>query len=559
MIDNSNLISTNSSNNQTQILQQHLLRMGFDLTMINKVISIYKITDKNKAVEYLIKTDDGMWNHPFIPKEINPDDEENNSLMEQPKVMMNHVLTRINSLEIANPIKEKTSQLLQNDSKSGEIRIDDNICEICGESKNIHKIKEYIAPEENNDIFRNKNSLDDIILNNNYNNNILNNDENILERDNLINNNQNNVIEKEEEKEEENTNPNECQICMGDFENPIEIEECKHKFCQECFNSYLVNLINNNRIDEIPCPQKKCSNKKLSEDFFSQYLSEQEYFKYRQFKAQNEIARDSKKIFCPICDSYAQIDDGIEKYDSNNPDYKKTTLKCQNGHEFCSCGRPLHENDCYHDEKEFTEFLVSEKIKKCPKCGFLIKKNKGCNHMTCGNPICRYEFCWLCMKEAVPNHFDYGPCQGKQFYDPDSFSYKLQQNHPCLYSLYSLFQCLFVFIIVILVFVVVPGFVLTIIIYVVIVGRLPEYHNKTLINTILFFSCLCISFCIQSIIYMFWAIIFSLLAIIFGIGFLRFIISSVISLLNHLLCCNSSDKKPDDEAIELKDVELGNN
>ena len=68
MIDNSNLISTNSLNNQTQILQEHLLRMGFDLIMINKVISIYNITDENKAVEYLIKTDDGMWNHPFIPK-----------------------------------------------------------------------------------------------------------------------------------------------------------------------------------------------------------------------------------------------------------------------------------------------------------------------------------------------------------------------------------------------------------------------------------------------------------------------------------------------------------
>ena len=163
------------------------------------------------------------------------------------------------------------------------------------------------------------------------------------------------------------------------------------------------------------------------------------------------------------------------------------------------------------------------------------------------------------MKEAVPNHFDYGPCQGKQFYDPDSFSYKLQQNYPCLYCLFSLFQCLFVFIIVILVFIVVPGFALTVIIYVMMFGSFIEYHNKTLIHIILFFFCLCISFCIQSIIYMFWAIIFSLLAIIFGISILRLIISFVMSILNHLLLCNSSDKKPDDEVIELKDIELGNN
>ena len=78
-----------------------------------------------------------------------------------------------------------------------------------------------------------------------------------------------------------------------------------------------------------------------------------------------------------MCDSYANIEEGQDlMYDSNNPDYIKSTLKCQNGHEFCSCGRPKHEGDCYRDEKEFKEFLVTEKIKKCPKCGFLIKKTK---------------------------------------------------------------------------------------------------------------------------------------------------------------------------------------
>ena len=43
---------------------------------------------------------------------------------------------------------------------------------------------------------------------------------------------------------------------MGDLENPVEIEKCKLKFLQECLNSYLVNLINHNRIEKIPCPKK---------------------------------------------------------------------------------------------------------------------------------------------------------------------------------------------------------------------------------------------------------------------------------------------------------------
>ena len=406
MIDNSILISTNASINQNsqndlgiRKMQQNLIMMGFDIIMINKIISLYKIRTENEALDYLIKTDDGMWNHPFIPKQINPED--NNGILEQPKVMMNSMITKINSLNIQNSIGQipqmpeiQTSNIGKNNTlDSDEVKIDEDICEVCGESKEFHTIKEYNLPfEDNNNIYNNN-----IILapnnSNNLNNSIeeennllLNNNE---EESNIINNNQ---IEKEEE---ENINQNECLICMGDLENPVEIEKCKHKFCQECFNSYLVNLINNNQIDKIPCPKNKCTNKELSEDFFSNYLTEQEYFKYRQFRAQNEIARDSKKIFCPLCDSYASIEEGtIEQYDSNNPNYKKSTLKCQKGHDFCSCGRPLHENDCYHDEKEFKDFLTNEKIKKCPKCGFLIKKNRGCNHMTCGNPICRYEFCW---------------------------------------------------------------------------------------------------------------------------------------------------------------------
>ena len=542
MIDESNLLSLNEQKkniNQKDLrimkIQQNLIQMGFDITMINKIITYFKINTEAEALDYLIKSENGMWNHPFIPQEEDPN-EQNINILEQPKNVMSNVLTKINSLkrtstfntrksllnikdddeEDNNIIKTKNSKNIINVEKI----INEDICEICGEPKEFHNIKEFNQP---------------IIINEDDKNEIENNNNKEI---NIINENSNNINnEDKEEEEDEKEDPNLCQICMDDFENPIEIENCKHKFCQECFHQYLVDKIKHNQIEQIPCPKKNCKTKNLSENFFSQFLTEQEYFKYRQFKAQNEIAKDSKKVFCPLCDSYANIEEGQDlMYDSNNPDYIKSTLKCQNGHEFCSCGRPKHEGDCYRDEKEFKEFLVTEKIKKCPKCGFLIKKNKGCNHMTCGNPICKYEFCWLCMQEAVPNHFDYGPCEGKQFFDPDSFSYQLKQNHPCLYCLYSLGMVLFYFVIISVAGIAVPGIGLSILAYILMFegGALLELKNSS--RVIIFFGYVCMGFGYQNILHVLWGLAFAFVGIIISVTILNIIFELLKAILNCLFC-----------------------
>jgi len=41
----------------------------------------------------------------------------------------------------------------------------------------------------------------------------------------------------------------------------------------------------------------------------------------------------------------------------------------------------------------------------CPKCGVMIQKSGGCNHMSCGK--CNYEFCWWCLTSYY--HYRHGP------------------------------------------------------------------------------------------------------------------------------------------------------
>ena len=494
-IFSSNLINNDINNNivfdsSIKKLQQNLFLMGFDILMINKIISYFNITTESEAIDYLIKDENGMWNHPFIPKEKFKEQTEN-SLLNPQKIVINNVFTRFKSNSL-------------NENANNNIVIDNDICDICEESIDFHNIKNYEIKNKIND--NNEEPKDSINLEN-KNNNIKNK----------------NILIDEEEEEEEEKNKNECPICMGDFENSIEIEKCKHKFCYGCFNSYLNNLIIKNQIQQISCPKYKCPNNNLSEEFFSQYLSEEQYFKYRQFKSKNEIAKDPKKIFCPHCDSYAQLQGLIP--DPNSKDYVKFNLKCQKNHEFCSCGRPLHEGSCFKDEQEFKELIVSEKIKKCPKCGFFIKKNAGCNHMTCGNPNCKFEFCWLCLNEAVPDHYNYGPCAGLQFYDPDSFANRLRQTHPRLSIIVSIFMVIVSILNFLVSFVIFPAIGSSVFYYFLIFIEDEFNIRDQKIKVIQFLICICVSISSQSLTYMFWILFLvalSLVIVVTPIAFIGF-------------------------------------
>ena len=472
--------------------QENLIMMGFDIEMVNKIISTFKIRTEEEVLNYLIKNENGMWEHPFIPK-VEEEEEDKKSI--------------ISSLSI------------RSKKDGNKIKLFEDIYEICGESKDIHLIKEFNSNNSNNN-FNFPNSDD--------------NDINIITNNNIII--KDDDAEQEEDKEIDDIDQKECEICMNDLENPIKIISCKHQFCQDCFHSYLINLIKNNQIDQIPCPKNKCKNKNIPEKFFSKYLSEEEYFKYCDFKSKNEIARDATKIFCPLCNSYADIDkDLIDLFDSNNPNYIKSTLKCKKGHEFCSCGRPTHEGNCYKDEKEFKKFIKKEKIKSCPNCGFLIKKHRGCNHMICGNPTCRYEFCWLCMKEARPDHYENTPCAGKQFLDTENMN-KFELSHPCLSKLFICFICLLDIIFLAIPFFFISGYFLD-----MFYSRPRTYCGidklKSSIKFFIFLTDVLLSIAIQSLGYIVEGIFVMLLFLFCLICILLFILDIIKILIELPFCC----------------------
>ncbi len=460
-------INTNKSyfkmNEEAQKIQKELIKMGFDISMINKVITYFQIKSVEEGIHYLTKIE-GKWEHPFIKSEKNENEQKKISISSLPQKYMRKI------------------SVIQKFEEENEL------CEICGEPKTEHRI--------------NENDLNDI-----------------------INNKNNNDIKNSEESKIISDDNNICNICLGNFDNPIQIETCKHKFCKECFKEYILDRIINNNIETMPCPNKLCNNKNIPEEYFFTFLNEEQYLKYQNFKSQNQISKDPNKIFCPICNSYAEINENKNIINTNNSNYKKTKLKCKNGHEFCSCGRPNHEGNCYKDENEFISYLKEQKIKKCPKCGFLIKKDHGCNHMTCGNPNCKYEFCWICMKESLPDHFKEGPCAGLQFLDEESYMYYIRMNYPKIYCIIQSFICIYITIIFLL-FILIPCLSFIVIFYYMIV------HNNAI-----FAKFKCGQFTKKIMRWVMFSIISSALIILLPIFYTTIVIIIVDSILNCIFSC----------------------
>ena len=226
---------------------------------------------------------------------------------------------------------------------------------------------------------------------------------NFLFPNNNNNNNSNNSIY--------NVSINErCLICEGELtKNEINNNylECHHAICSDCYYMYLKEQINNNNVINIKCPKEDCD-KILYNNFIEKILINHTslFNKYKKFVLRRQLILNPDIQLCPFpdCESYAKK--GKNKY-----------VTCiQNNHKFCfKCLKDWHGKkectDIY--DKNFEIWKNPLKVKNCPKCKYFIEKNSGCNHITCFN--CKYQFCWLCLKEYTDDHYQIGTCSGLQF------------------------------------------------------------------------------------------------------------------------------------------------
>ena len=214
----------------------------------------------------------------------------------------------------------------------------------------------------------------------------------------------------------------ECDICLSPIEESYSLE-CKHQYCKDCILDYLVNKITNAEVENIKCPSKDCV-VNIKEEIIQSLVSPKDYDKYLKFMRRANYSKIPNSCICPVpdCDSYGlKITSNKEVNRPNN-----YFISCQKGHIFCyNCNQISHPGiSCDSKlENEFFKWKESKTVKKCTMCGFYIEKNFGCNHMTCANKACNYEFCWICMEPYNQTHYNNAasPCFGLQYVNENAF------------------------------------------------------------------------------------------------------------------------------------------
>ena len=289
--------------------------------------------------------------------------------------------------------------------------------------KNIIQVKSLSEKSKNNNI-------DFLEKNKRYNLPLFNLDDENKSEDNK-------KVDKILEKKEINKFNKYCLICnekLTDSEYFTNFTSCYHFFCNDCYYNYFKEKIENNNVERIKCPKSGC--KKIIFDNFIQLKISNDISlldKYLKFKERRQLMYNPDYQICPYPDCESYVKKGKNKY-----------VSCiQNGHKFClKCLKGWHGNEpCKIDkDKSFESWRNSSNVKKCPKCKYYVEKIDGCNHITCFN--CKYQWCWICLNEYEPNHFDpEGKCFGLQYANCKCFS-----NKCCLF-LYKLFISLVKFII----------------------------------------------------------------------------------------------------------------
>lgn len=185
-----------------------------------------------------------------------------------------------------------------------------------------------------------------------------------------------------------------CSVCL---ENEILGYElaCSHSQCIQCTRRLLKMAL----LDTTLLPLR-CCGIPIDMSIATRLL---EFSDAALIVQRTEERTAKKKMYCPACSSFLNLDLITDTLDSNDFVCDCGTalcIQCKTSiHPWISCVENLRSPDRTNSEDNDLVMLALSREqgwKQCPECSMMIELRHGCNHMTCTN--CSHEFCYRCLQ-----------------------------------------------------------------------------------------------------------------------------------------------------------------
>ncbi|CAG8657856.1 35467_t:CDS:2, partial [Racocetra persica] len=227
----------------------------------------------------------------------------------------------------------------------------------------------------------------------------------------------------------------ECIICIEkvDPDNFINItDQCIHEnnMCRECVQKHIKAEVLDKGNFNILCPEEECR-ELLQEQDVKRFADEETFSRYDQLNLRyallqmpdfhwctnqdcnsgqihdegdaapimtceacgrkscvlHDLPIDNNRLNCPEC----------EKVEPTRPNEEELTVVKTKTKYFSIFKKFKPERKNHEPSQTLLELEIEERnarLKQCPVCTSKIQKSGGCDHMKCGNPRCKHEFCW---------------------------------------------------------------------------------------------------------------------------------------------------------------------
>jgi ankyrin repeat/IBR domain-containing protein 1 len=227
-----------------------------------------------------------------------------------------------------------------------------------------------------------------------------------------------------------------CEICSLEIDSIETLDaQCGHKFCFQCWKTYLELKIESAETNAITCPAFDCSYL-VTMEVIEKVVSPELTHRFIQYDIEAFIESNPHIKWCPFpaCNKAVYLPESELSFKgeqafilANLPPLPPIShaVDCGSGHYFCwECKREAHApcqcklredwmikisdvkaeelKETYSKTEDAANCLwLVRNAKQCPRCKTHIQKSEGCNHLRCSK--CKYDFCWICL-EAWKKH-----------------------------------------------------------------------------------------------------------------------------------------------------------